>query len=191
MRSHAHDGRSSPFARLAAIPALLALLAVTPVEAQEHRTRLRAGVSGVGGGFVGATQGALGGLSPRVGIQIDDTLAIYVQSQWLLGEFLREPGRGLAGFSFHALMFDFTLANVFQFGAGPSLDYVFGCDDPYQSACTGAGPYFGTNLRVAVLAGYTRPTGRAGPTFSLDVHPTWLGDDLFVTMLLGIGYEVS
>lgn len=162
-----------------------------PVEAQENRTRPRVGVSSVAGGFVGATQGVLGGLSPRVGIQIDDTTAVYLQSQWLVGEFLSEPGRGLAGALLHALMFDVTIAGRYQFGAGPSLDYVFGCDDAHQSACRGAGAYFGVDLRVAVLAGYTRSTGRAGPVFSFDIHPTWLGDDALVTMLLGIGYEVS
>lgn len=189
--------RARPWAlaRLASVPLALALLTGLPAEAQRepeaHRSRLRVGVSAVGGGFAGSTQGALGGLSPRVGVQLDDSCAIYLQGQWLLGEFLREPGRGTAGFVFHALMFDLTVGDVLQLGGGPSLDYVFGCADPDQRACTGRGPYLGADLRVAVLAGYRRPFGRAGPTFSLDLHPTWLGDDLFVTMLIGIGYEVS
>jgi hypothetical protein len=62
---------------------------------------------------------------------------------------------------------------------------------PRVGVSRGAGAYFGVDLRVAVLAGYTRSTGRAGPVFSFDIHPTWLGDDALVTMLLGIGCEVS
>lgn len=177
-------------ALLAHVPLALVLLAAAPADAQ-HRTRLRVGLSGVGGGFVGMTQGALGGLSPRVGIQLDDTFAVYLQGQGLVGQFIGSPSREVAGVALHALMFDLTLGHLVQLGAGPSLDFVWGCSESNQRGCTGAGPYLGGNLRVAVLAGYRRPSGRAGPIFSFDVHPTWLGEDLIVTMLFGIGYEVS
>src|SRR5690349_21674367 len=47
--------------------------------------RVRFGVSGVGGGFVGATDGAAAGVAPRLGIQIDDLLGLYVQLHGLIG----------------------------------------------------------------------------------------------------------
>ncbi|MBN8611150.1 MAG: hypothetical protein J0L92_11225 [Deltaproteobacteria bacterium] len=80
-----HHTRS--LSRLSAAFALtLALVgaAASPVEAQhDDRSRVRFGVSGVGGGFVGAVHGGLGGISPRIGVQVNDVFAVYVQGRLL------------------------------------------------------------------------------------------------------------
>lgn len=187
--------RSTTCGQLAASVALsLALVAVaaTPAAAQRYdRPRVRFGVSGVGGGFVGSAHGALGGVAVRVGLQINDIVAVYVQGQGLIGQFLPGPGDDLAGFAFHSLMVDFTIADVFQVGAGPALDFVWGCDGRYHASCAGSGPYFGGDLRLAFLAGSPGPGRRQGLVFSFDAHPTWFGgQDAAITLLAGIGFEL-
>jgi len=153
-------------------------------------TRLRFGISGVGGGFVGAVHGGLGGVSPRVGVQVNDLFAVYVQGQGLIGQFFPTPDDHLAGFAFHALMFELTFAHSFQLGLGPSLDFVWGCNAPHQGACTSGGPYLGGDARIAFLVGGHEPRRRSALAFSLDVHPTWFGSDASVALLFGIGYEL-
>jgi hypothetical protein len=171
--------------------ALLAM-AAAPASAQyRDRSRLRFGVSGVGGGFVGSAHGFVGGISPRVGIQVNDLFAVYVQGQGLIGQFLPRPGDNLAGFAFHTLMFELTLGDSFQLGVGPSLDFVWGCNADYQASCVGSGPYLGADARVAFLVGGRGPGRRSGLAFSLDVHPTWFGGEhAAIALLFGVGYEL-
>lgn len=168
----------------------LALLAgsASPVSAQHARVRF--GVSGVGGGFVGAAHGALGGAELRIGVQINRVVAVYLQAQGLLGRFLPSPGDGLAGFAFHSLMVDFTIEDFFQIGFGPALDFTWGCDARYQLACSGTGPYLGGDFRIAFIAGEHGPGRRRGFVFSFDAHPTWFGNDAAITLLAGLGYEM-
>lgn len=173
--------------------ALALTFSAASVEAQRQHdhARLRFGLSGVGGGFVGAAHGAVGGIEPRVGVQFNDVFAIYVQGQGLIGQFLPGPGDNLAGFAFHSLMFEITLADTFQFGAGPSLDFVWGCDERYQSSCTSSGPYTGGNFRFAFLVDEHIAHRRSGFVVSFDAHPTWFGRDASIALLLGLGYEVN
>ncbi len=179
-----------------ALAFVLVATAAAPAAAQDYdaddydRPRVRFGISGVGGGFVGAAHGALGGASLRLGVQINHIAAIYIQSQGLIGQFLPSPGDGMAGFAFHSLMFEFTVASAFQIGVGPALDFVWGCDNRYQASCTGTGPYLGGDLRLAVLAGTHGRGRREGIAFSFDVHPTWFGNDAAITLLAGIGFEM-
>jgi hypothetical protein len=178
-------------ALLLALSAAIVAAAPAPVAAQRYdRPRVRFGISGVGGGFVGAAHGALGGAAVRVGIQANDVVAVYLQAQGLIGQFLPAPGDGLAGFAFHSLMIDFTIADVVQIGVGPALDFVWGCDGRYQHSCSGQGPYLGGDVRLAFLAGDHGPGRRSGLVFSFDAHPTWFGDDAAITLLGGIGYEM-
>lgn len=193
MTSHLSHPTNTPTRLCAAAALAVALLAAgaSPAEAQRYdRPRVRFGLSGVGGGFVGAVHGGVGGISPRIGVQVNDVFAVYVQGQLLLGQFLPGPGDGLAGFALHSLMFELTLSDVVQLGLGPSLDFVWGCNEMHQRACTGTGPYLGGDARVAFLVGDRGPGRRSGLAFSFDVHPTWFGDSASVALLLGIGYEL-
>lgn len=189
-----HASISSGPRRLASLVALSLLLvaaSAAPASAQRYdHARVRFGISGVGGGFVGAAHGALGGAAVRVGIQINDVVAVYLQGQGLIGQFLPSPGDGLAGFAFHTLMVDFTIADAVQIGVGPALDFVWGCDGRYQPSCSGSGPYLGGDVRLAFLAGSHGPGRREGFVFSFDAHPTWFGNDAAITLLAGIGFEL-
>ena len=153
--------------------------------------RLRFGIGGELGGFAGAAHGALGGIALRLGVQFNELIAIYWQSQGLLGRFLPAPGDGLAGFSFNTAMLDFTVGNIVQLGIGPSLDFVWGCSEEHQNACSSSGAYLGGDARIAVVLGGAGPGRRTGLALSLDIHPTWFGDRYAaVAFLLGASYEM-
>jgi hypothetical protein len=157
-----------------------------------HHPRLRLGVSGVGGGFFGAVHGAAGGLAVRVGVQLNDLVAVYLQGHGLLGEYLPDPRpTSLIGFAFHEAMVEVTLLDMVQLGAGPSLDAVWGCDSSNGGGyCGASGAFFGGDFRVAFVAFHRRPEHRHGVVFSVDAHPTWIGHDLVTTMLFGVGGEL-
>ena len=170
--------------------ASVTLLATHTADAQRvDRPRARFGISGVGGGVVGTIHGAVGGLSPSVGLQVNDSFAVYVHGQFLFGQFLPEPAEGLVGFVFSAILFELTAADFLQIGVGPSLDFVLGCDDRLQPVCAGSGPRFGSDARVSFLVGGSDPDHPSNLALSLDVHPTWFGGDTAIALLAGIGYE--
>jgi hypothetical protein len=154
--------------------------------------RLRLGISGVGGGFFGATHGGEGGLAVRAGVQVDDVVGLYVQGQGLLGQYVPDPRpTSLVGFAFHEAMIDFTLLDTLQLGAGPSVDVIWGCDAGNSGTyCGRSGVFFGSDFRVAILTHHGNADHRGGIVFSLDAHPTWAGDELLGTLLLGIGGEM-
>jgi hypothetical protein len=151
--------------------------------------RLRFGVSGVVGGFAGRVGGGLGGIEPRIGVQFNDLFGLYFQGQWLFGGIFPRGFDGRwAGFSFNQVMADFTLFDMLQLGAGPSFDYIWGCD-ANEPACADSGPYFGVNGRIAMIVG-GGSWNRHGVTVSLDIHPTVLRGDATTAFLFGIGGEL-
>lgn len=178
-----------------ALSALMALTCagglVSPTaDAQSiDRPRVRFGLSGFGGGFVGTIHGAVGGVSPRIGLQANDVFAVYVQAQYVLGQFLPEPSDDLVGFVFHTLVFELTADDFLQIGLGPSLDFVWGCDELLQRVCAGSRPRFGSDAHLAFLVGDRAEERRSRLAISLDVHPTWFDGDVAVAILAGIGYE--
>lgn len=157
-----------------------------------HHPRLRLGISGLGGGFVGPTHGGVGGLALRVGVQLNDIVAIYLQGQGLLGEYVPDPRpSSIVGFAFHSAMVEFTLLDMIQLGAGPSIDVIWGCNETNAGGayCGRSGAFFGGDFRVAIIAGHRGVNHRSGVTFSIDAHPTWVGD-LMGTIVFGIGGEM-
>lgn len=161
-------------------------------EAHWGHPRLRFGISGLGGGFVGTFHGAGAGLALRIGVQLNDVVAIYLQGQGLIAEILPDPRPTTAiGFVFHSLMVDVTLLDMLQFGAGPSIDFVWGCSvDNGGASCGRGGAYFGGDFRLAFIIGGHGPGRRAGLVFSIDAHPTWLDHDFATMLLFGIGGEI-
>lgn len=155
--------------------------------------RLRLGFSGHAGGFVGAVHGALGGGSVRAGVQMNDTLAFYVQGQALFGEYLPDEGPfDVSAFVFHTAMVDVTIADFLQLGAGPSIDVLLGCVDDGNgpARCGHTGAYFGSDFRAAFLIGDYSGRRRNAFVLSIDAHPTWIGNDFVTTMIFGMGGEL-
>lgn len=181
---------------LAASLAILGLLGTaSTAEAQQRywAPRLRFGVSGVGGGFVGDAAGGLGGLSPRIGVQLSEHAAILIQGQYLVGHYVDGTGE-MAGVALHTAMFELTAASIFQFGVGPSLDFWWGCNaDRAQVVCGNSGPYPGADMRLAIVVGgrYDRTRSRTGFGISVDLHPTLLDNGHWAMIgLLGFGGEI-
>jgi hypothetical protein len=161
-------------------------------ETHWQHPRFRFGASGEGGGFFGAVHGGVGGLAIRAGVQFNDLVGLYVQGHGLIGELLPDPRpTTVVGFAFHELMIDVTLLDMLQLGAGPSLDFFWGCNETNGGAvCGRSGAFFGGDFRAAILVGSHGPGRRSGLVFSIDAHPTWLDHELSTTMLFGIGGEM-
>ncbi len=158
-----------------------------------RRPRLRLGFSGHGGGFAGAVHGALGGASVRAGLQMNDTLAFYLQAQALFGAYLPDAGPlDVSAFAFHSAMVDVTIADFLQLGAGPSVDVMLGCVDDGNGPvrCGHTGAYFGSDFRAALLFGDYAGRRRHAFVLSIDAHPTWVGHDFVTTVVLGLGGEM-
>ncbi len=162
----------------------------------EHdlRPRVRFGLSAVGAGFVGQVYGAAGGIAPRIGVQFTDVVAVYLQAHLMLGSFEPDrPNARFGGFAFHSLMFELTIADHFQFGAGPSLDFLWGCDsnDP-RPTCGRSDARLGGNFRVALVLGHEHETEahRHGFVLSIEAHPTWLDPNLNTMFIFGLGGEL-
>lgn len=157
--------------------------------------RLRLGFSGVGGGFFGEAHGGIGGLAARVGVQLNDVVAIYLQGHGLVGQYVPDPRpTSLIGMLFHEAMIEVTLLDFLELGAGPSIDVIWGCAaDNGGAYCGRSGAFFGGDFRIGFVA-FNHPRSsatdsRRGLVFSIDAHPTWIGPELVTTMLFGIGGE--
>lgn len=208
---------SSPVRRGALVLALLALSTLGAARASAQETareelredtheaahthwghaRLRLGFSGVGGGFFGETHGGIAGLAARVGVQLNDVVAIYLQGHGLIGEYAPDPRpTSLVGMAFHEGMIEVTLLDFLQLGAGPSIDVIWGCSTDNGGAyCGRSGAFFGGDFRIAFVA-FNHHRGHAddsrrGLVFSIDAHPTWIGPEMVTTMLFGIGGELD
>lgn len=159
--------------------------------------RLRLGFSGVGGGFFGDAQGGIAGLAARVGVQLNDVVAIYLQGHGLIGEYAPDPRpTSLIGMVFHEGIIEVTLLDFLELGAGPSIDVIWGCEANNGGAyCGHSGAFFGGDFRIGFVAfNHHRTTAtdsRHGLVFSIDAHPTWIGPQMITTMLFGIGGELD
>lgn len=181
---------------LAGLAASLAATAFAPTahahDDLEYVTRFRFGINAAGGGLAGDHEAGMGGGQLRLGAQINDLFAIYYQGEGFIGAWSTDSR--LAGMLYNVAMAELTLADVFQLGLGPSLDYVWGCRDPNGNrdlACANEGPFFGADARLAVVLGGEGPHNRHGVTFSATIHPTWFAEDsVSVAALLGVGYEM-
>lgn len=160
--------------------------------------RFRFGVSGVGGAVADGPDLAMGGIELRAGIQLGDYLGIYYMPIGTIGSLYNRPGgeSAVAGMLFNNAMVDFTIADMFTIGGGPSIDFIWGCSDAVQNEveCDTTDALFGVNGRVALnLMPMGGPGARHALTLSFDVHPTWFNWDRDVvgwTMLGGIGFEM-
>ena len=148
--------------------------------AHAQPVRLIAGVNIEGGGFVGRTEGALGGIGVHAGIHLYG-FEVYGLSQGLLGSVTAGPHRAaLQGVSWNSVMLGFG-AGPFHLAVGPSLDFAWGCSEQTgDGSCYRGDGLFGLDGRVAVELDHF--------AISVDVHPTFYQSSAVLGVVFGLGW---
>jgi hypothetical protein len=148
---------------------------------EEEFAHLRLAIGGVGGFFLGDTNGGMGGLHIQAGVQINRLVAVFYQGQQMAGLF----DNAGSIFSFNQAMVDFTIADTLQLGVGPSIDFISGCqnDNNLVTRCSDVS-FFGADGRIAVVLGRHRHWRRSGLMLGFDVHPTFLDNNQAIVSLL-------
>ncbi len=158
--------------------------------------RFRFGASGVGGAVIASGPDiGMGGAQLRFGINMGDMLAFYYQPTGLIGSFIDRPdgSESIAGLMWNTAMAELTFADMLQLGVGPSMDFVWGCDNRFQNEieCDASNPIFGIHGRVAVVLGGDGPGRRGGLTLSADVHPMFYEwDEVALSVIGGLGFDL-
>jgi hypothetical protein len=100
-----------------------------PPEGDINRPHFRWAFGATGGPFIGGNIGGAGGLWGQAGVQINQLIGVYYQTHAMIGVVgLRKSGTLDAYDSFfggiwnNEVLVDFTFADVFQVGVGPSFD---------------------------------------------------------------------
>jgi len=166
------------------------------VEEPQHFARLRFGISGLGGGqWESGPDLGMGGAAIRLGVQLGDVFAVYYQPTGMIGSIIdRDPGEDeIAGLMWNSAVAELTLGNMFQLGVGPSVDFIWGCEEDIQDevACANSDVFFGLDGRLALVLGDYGPGSREGFVIEARIHPTWYDDDeASIAVLGGLGFEV-
>lgn len=151
---------------------------------EEDRARFRGGVSAEIGAYRidGQTLG-LFGLQGRLGVQFRDWIGLYAAPsfQFGVGEW-DVMGRVALG-----VVPEFTVGDLFFFGAGPEFFAAAGATDEHG--------VFGTAANIGVLGragfafGSKRPGRRHAFTLAGDLRVDFYRDDLGVAPTLSLGYD--
>ena len=176
-----------------------ALADAAPAEAQHHhhhyraQPRTRLGIQGDIGYVRESNSGIVLGVTGQIGVQQNDLFAVFYQPRLLAGSFFDGDNSATVIAFYNTLMFDFTIADMVQFGLGPSLDLgVAGVCG--RTTCEGfGGAFFGADFKAGlVFGGDRRYPSRSGFLLALHVHPTWLArsNNPVTTVTLGFGYQV-
>jgi hypothetical protein len=141
------------------------------------------GVAAEGGGLVGPQQAAMGGVGLRLGFDVAGPLSLFVQSQGFLGRLTTGPEGGSAqGLMWNSLMVDLHFGAL-HMGAGPSLDFAWGCTQGGPSeGCIHGAPLFGIDGRLALQFDHF--------VLSFDVHPTFLDGGVSTGLVGGLGWQL-
>ncbi len=178
----------------AAAPVTTVVVAPAPAPAPEREdyARVRFHAALVGGGFFGDVAGGMGGLTLGLGVQLNQYFGLFYQAHGLLGAFIEGGQDGaIAALLYNSAIFDVTLGHFFQFGAGPSLDFLAGCAAGASGAgCGDGGPFFGLDGRVALALGGNDVGTRGAFVVSADIHPTFYPGGVSLAFILGLGGQV-
>lgn len=170
--------------------------ALEPPREEPAYLRFRFGLSGVGGAVIASGPDiGMGGAQLRVGVGLGDMIAFYYQPTGLIGALVDRPNgsEAAAGLLWNTAMLELTFADMLQLGVGPSMDFVWGCDNAFQNEieCDTSDPLFGLHGRTAFVFGGSGPGQRAGLTLSLDVHPTFYeSDEVALSVIGGLGFDL-
>jgi hypothetical protein len=153
--------------------------------------RLRAGISVGGGGlFLNGYGVGLVGLDGRIGVQINNLVAVYAQPYLALGG--GGDGVGSSGFLTSVgadAVVDFTLSNVFFLGVGGGGG---GFIAPQPTGGTAAGSAEQLLFRVGfypIVARYPRRARRSGLMVGADVRPFFISGASLIQAMGVIGFE--
>jgi hypothetical protein len=174
----------------AATPAAPAVTPATTPEAEDpaDKTRFRFAVHLVGGPWILPDKsGGAGGIGFQLGAQINDNVGVYYNGTAAVG-----AGYGTAGaFVYNSVVPELTLANIFQVGAGPSLDsFAFGSvslKNTGAKAVAIAGTFFGIQGRIGVAIGSSKPGKKGRFMLGLELHPTFIPEVTPVSVFVTIG----
>ncbi len=154
--------------------------------------RVRFGFGLAGGPFVDGLDGGLGGFSFRLGLQVNEWLAVLYQSQHLAGGFLTDIAGRIGYFGWHQIAVEGTFFDFLQLSVGPSMDFYAGCEASLQDMTAGCGDTLdpGVNGRFAVAFGGSGPGERGGLSLSVDLHGTFLDAATEVALFFGLSGEI-
>lgn len=186
-------------------PAPQQVAAPAPMPEPFSRPRFRFGMSAFGGPTRVTGQdyqgGGFGGVSFRLGAQIDRIWGVYYQGQLSLGGYAYANTTDAAGVVFaswfNTLLVSAILVDRLELAFGPSLDSVAsltfqvdaGTGDTDLYGLEGSAP--GAHFRVAGMLGPVNPAfdRRSGFSIAFEVHPTFIDRHLLFTLALGIGFD--
>ena len=142
-------------------------------EGDVNRPHLRWAIGATGGPYIGGNVGGAGGLWGQLGVQINQLIGVYYQTHAMIGAVGLKNSSDVydlfvGGIWNNEVMVDFTFADVFQVGVGPSFD-VFSVNNFSEG-------FFGLDARIGVGLGRRIWGHRSGFMLGVDVHPTFVTD---------------
>jgi hypothetical protein len=158
------------------------------------RVRFRGGFS-VGGGLTLAGFGTMptAMAQGRFGAQFNRLFSVFFQPSGVVALNVTPVGASAIVASMNSFIANLTLGDVFEVGAGPSIDYLV------AGAATAAGPtaavagiVFGVDARVGFIVGGGPPNEngrRSGFSIVLNVHPTFAPGTTIVPLTIGLGSD--
>lgn len=154
--------------------------------------RVRFTAEGQLGASLGDELALASGTAISIGLQMNDIVAIYATHRLVVVAELGDDGVTSAA-ALNAAVFEVTVFEHVQIGAGPSLDVgIGGLCSPNALVCEGLSDLrLGLETRIAVVLGERTRARRRGLSIALTVHPTWVARDATVTtIVLGVGHAL-
>lgn len=147
-----------------------------PPEGDINRPHVRWAIGATGGPFIGGNVGGAGGLWGQLGVQINPLIGVYYQTHAMIGAVGLKNSADVydlfvGGIWNNEVLIDFTFADFFQVGVGPSFD-VFSVNNFSEG-------FPGVDARIGFALGRRMWGHRSGFMLGVDVHPTFVTDSSF------------
>jgi hypothetical protein len=146
-----------------------------PPEGDINRPHFRWAFGVTGGPYIGANVGGAGGVWGQAGVQINQLIGVVYQTHAMIGAVGDRAGDQtfIGGIWNNEVIVDFTFADFFQLGVGPSFD-LFSVNSFTEG-------FPGLDARVGFALGHRAWGHRTGFMIGVDVHPTFITDNTFPT----------
>jgi len=174
--------------------------AAAPSQGVKDGVRLRGGIS-ANGGVIFLPANPMGGaasLAGRIGVQFNHYFGLYYQNTPILGATVahQQASATVVGADYNSLLVSLTLFNVFEIGAGPSIDYLGLAKGSISNSlspmlATGTGVVAGGHGRVDFIIGGLSGDGprRSGFVIGVDAHPMFPSTGKALSLTAGLGAE--